>query len=775
MEAKRLLYFADSNFPSVLHERIVSRGYALEPVTDGDELFDRISSLHPALVIAFAKMPGMDGLSLCRQVKGNPSLNDVAILVLSNRKENVRHLYYAAGCDGYYEAPFDDIGIAQRVDEILLNRSSARKLSLTRLVIDYRVNSDLLSISPENLQEGTIFLRANNPLEEGARLKLTVSMAGKTLLDAYGEVIRSEPFRGASSRPSGMAVRLYDLDPATETFLAALTRQQMLAARTWSEIHVEALVDRIERALTQAATQPTSDPILQRAGFDRARLRPWEATAFHAGESESDLEVVGALREAVALIHKIRYHRGRYREFVFFTTQARQKLSAHSEQVLARADAAIDVLASLSQRLTSEGRAEDGQHLATTQGELLQEMVELRTVMGDAKRLSELTAATVAEEDLCPEPEVQNTCRGLVELFDFSAGGRRHEYAALLNPELDLSDLTPFEIVCFMEGRQLAAAVHPTVGAWTRALAVRALQISEFLRYRKPGREVRPDRVEEVIQFSVAALDALLQIQDRYRAEMPQLIGAPGVAPAHLEELAETNHRALKAGAHLSAYFNLHAPPGAPDYNPRLVAAAEAAAKIVKPRMGGPLPVGVVSAGSEKDRAAERASSIASPAVANKEPQNEKPRPLLERLGPAGEWLEDLLDRAREFGLRRLGIIGGLVLLVAAAAIGVYLGFFASPSGGPGGIDLRPFAGILPLTSCEIRKPTVDSERSRTLQCTVKPEWLKKPEEERKESLRKLQEAARARKLKFDKILLVDPGDYTVGFAENDEIEVFAR
>jgi hypothetical protein len=318
--------------------------------------------------------------------------------------------------------------------------------------------------------------------------------------------------------------------------------------------------------------------------------------------------------------------------------------------------------------------------------------------------------------------------------------------------------------------------VHPTIGVWTRALAARALQISEFLRYCKPGREARADRVEEVVQFSLAVLDAVLQLEERYRAEIPQLIGAPGVDPGHLEELAETNHRALRAGARLSAYYNFHAPPGAPDYNPRLVAAADLAARIVKPRMGGPLPVGVASAGPEGERTAERASLSSAPSTAaKKKEKQEAGQPFLERLGPAGEWLEDLLDRAREFGLKRLGIIVGLVLLVAGSGIGVYFGFFSGPSAAPGGVEIKPFASILPLTKCEILKPAVPSERSRTLQCTVKSEWLKKPEDQRKDSLRKLQEAARARKLEFDKILLVDPGDYTVGFAEGGEIEVFAK
>src|SRR5262249_11461424 len=152
--------------------------------------------------------------------------------------------------------------------------------------------------------------------------------------------------------------------------------------------------------------------------------------------------------------------------------------------------------------------------------ELLQRMVELRTVMGEARRSAELIGRVPPDEELCAEEETRVYLRGLAELFDFAAGGPFKPEAKRLNPELDLSEFSDLEVVAYLEARQQATSIHPKVGAWIRALVSRHVQISEFLRYRRPGREVRPDRVEEVLQFSQVAIGALLEAEERYRAEL---------------------------------------------------------------------------------------------------------------------------------------------------------------------------------------------------------------------------------------------------------------
>jgi CheY-like chemotaxis protein len=759
MEPKRILYFRDARFPDALRKRLEGRGYELDSVTSGSELYERSALERPALIIAFAQMPGLDGLALCRQIKENLSLKEIPVFVFSPKKGNTRQQYYAVGCDGYYEAPFDDVSITQRVDELIHDRSGARRLSMARLAIDYLVNPDVLVLSAAELQEGMLFLRSNNPLDVGSRLKLTLSVAAKTLLDAHGEVIRSEPFRGFGARPAGMAIRLYDMDEASQWFLDALTRQALLAGKGWEEPHVEALVDRIASDLGSGAAPGPEEVMLRRAGYDRERLRPWERAAFEGDEDEGDLEVVGALREAVGLVHKLNYHLGRYRELVYVTPGAIARMSAHSEQVLARAEAAGDVLGSLSERLAASGRAEEAQQLVTTQADLLQRMVELRTAMSDARQSAE-AAAPAARDDLFADPEVRSLCLGISELLDLGSGGAHRPGARALPPELDLSELSHFEIVSYMEAGQAATTIHPDVATWARTLAAWHVHIHEFLRYRKPGREIRPDRIEEVLTFSRRAIDAVLGLQDRFRADLQRLSKASSVPRGHLEELSATDWRLLHAAARLSAYASRHTPRGTPDEGPRLKEAADAVARLVPPAGGGgPFPTspspGVVE---EVPPAPEGAPPPPGDrAAARAEP----------RFGRVREWIE-------AFGPRRLALIALAVVVLAGGGLGAYLALSPSEPGGAERVDVRPFAGILPLARCEVRRSPGQEKEVRTLRCIVQGEWLKRPKPERKESLAELVSAVRAKRI-ADQVLLIDASDYTVGVAAEADVEVYDR
>jgi hypothetical protein len=623
-------------------------------------------------------------------------------------------------------------------------------------------------LSATELQENTIFLRANNPLDVGTRLKLTISLAGKTLTDAYGVVLRSEPFRGFSARPSGMAVQLYDVDTSTRQFMEAMTRQKLLSGKTIEGIHVETFADRIAAAVSAGPDAGPLDPLLARAGFQAGALRPWEAPAFYGSILDEDLEVLGSLREAVALIYKLRYHAQRYRELVYVRPSAAAALFAHSEKVLARAEGTGDVLSSLSTRLTGEGQGETAQKLATTQAELLRHMVEIRTLMDTARRSTEAFAPTVQDEHLCPESDVKNLLLGLSELFDFTTPHARKEHARTLNPEIDLSELSGFEVIRLMEARQQAATVHPDVGAWARALAARHIHLSEFLRYRKPGREVRPDRVEEVVEFSKAALGQVSRIEERFRPELQRLASSQTIPRADLEDLSASNHRMLIAAAKLSAYYNLHAPSGAPDYTPRLIQAAEQAARVVPPRGGAtPLPVSAGRAPAAPEAAAdEEATVIGTSMLRPPKPPPEKPA-FFERLGPLGEWIED-------FGPRRLAIIAGAVLVLAGGSVAAILAFSGGPEG-PDRLDVQPFASILPLQSCEIRESQIGDQPLRTLRCAVKSDWKRKPRDTRRDAVRELLGALSKRKVRVDQVLLLDAAnpDNTLGFGKGEEIEVF--
>jgi CheY-like chemotaxis protein len=763
VETRRILYYNDPRFPSGLQELLTSRGYVLDAAQSGVELLERAVRERPVQVIAFARMPGVDGASLCKKIRQSQASQAIPVVVLSPSKENGT-AFFDAGCDGYYEAPFDEIGICQRIDSLVLDRSDARKLAISRFVIDYRSNPDAFSVSVQDLQDMTLFLHSKNPLDEGASLKLSLSVAGKTLMDAYGDVIRSEPFRGFSSRPTGMAIRFRDLDEAAERFLAALTRQHLLAGKGWQETPAEIFMDRIAAQVRPGAESVRVDPILRQSGFERGNLRFWEAAAFAFAEDESaDVELNGAIREAVGLSQKIRYHTAKYGELVYLDRSVYDRLHAHSEQLLTRGDAVGDVLLSLADASAGEALGASGEQLAETQADLLQRMVELRTVMGAARQSAE-SVRTITDDELCPEPEVKIVARGLAEIFDFIGGGPLKADARRLNPELDLSELANFEVLCLMEARQPANAIHPNIGAWARALIARHVHISEFLRYRRPGREVRADRVQEVLQFCPVALEALLAAEERYRREIVAIAGA---AREHLEELAATNHRTLLVAARLCEYYNVHAEVGGHDYGPDLAAAAEAAFGILPTAQpAAPLPVGPPPGAGGVDLGGSEQSSPSAAFAPVQPPPSARPEPL-RRLQ---SWFEGV-------GRRRAWLVLAAVLLLAGGGVALYFAL-SGPKRPPqeSRLDIGPFLRIVPLSSCEMRDSVNEKGvKKRTLRCLVQDSWTKRPQAVRKKSLKDLFAAARDKNIRLDQLLLLDGRENAAGYTDGVDLEVYDR
>jgi CheY-like chemotaxis protein len=65
-------------------------GYAVTFVDDGETALDHARRLSPALLVTEILIPGVDGLTLCRRVRGDVTLRDLPVLVFSILAAGVR-------------------------------------------------------------------------------------------------------------------------------------------------------------------------------------------------------------------------------------------------------------------------------------------------------------------------------------------------------------------------------------------------------------------------------------------------------------------------------------------------------------------------------------------------------------------------------------------------------------------------------------------------------------------------------------------------------------
>lgn len=95
-------------------------GYVVVVAHDGQEAIDTISREHPDLVLLDVMMPKKTGFDVCQEVRANPDLKDILILMLTAKGRDTDIAKgLAMGANGYVIKPFSTRELAQKVRDML--------------------------------------------------------------------------------------------------------------------------------------------------------------------------------------------------------------------------------------------------------------------------------------------------------------------------------------------------------------------------------------------------------------------------------------------------------------------------------------------------------------------------------------------------------------------------------------------------------------------------------------------------------------------------------
>lgn len=99
-------------------------GFEVMQACDAEEAQNVIAKSLPDLILMDIALPGMDGLTLTRQLKGDPATRGVLIVSLTafamkGDEERARE----AGCDGYITKPIDTRTLGSTLTQILESRN----------------------------------------------------------------------------------------------------------------------------------------------------------------------------------------------------------------------------------------------------------------------------------------------------------------------------------------------------------------------------------------------------------------------------------------------------------------------------------------------------------------------------------------------------------------------------------------------------------------------------------------------------------------------------
>ena len=74
----------DKHVGNLLAHFLGGAGYTVVRSGDGASALKAVRESRPDVVITDVLLPGMDGLELCRAIKGNPDTSDTAVIVFSS-------------------------------------------------------------------------------------------------------------------------------------------------------------------------------------------------------------------------------------------------------------------------------------------------------------------------------------------------------------------------------------------------------------------------------------------------------------------------------------------------------------------------------------------------------------------------------------------------------------------------------------------------------------------------------------------------------------------
>lgn len=114
--ARRVLIVDDNPLNVELASYVLQAdGLVVEVAVDGEDALHRIPAFQPDLILMDVQLPGVDGLTLTRQLKAHPSVPFTVVAFTAYAMRGDEEKMRAAGCDGYIAKPIDVATFAAKV------------------------------------------------------------------------------------------------------------------------------------------------------------------------------------------------------------------------------------------------------------------------------------------------------------------------------------------------------------------------------------------------------------------------------------------------------------------------------------------------------------------------------------------------------------------------------------------------------------------------------------------------------------------------------------
>jgi two-component system sensor histidine kinase/response regulator len=165
VQAKRITYFFES----------IQVKYKI--CKNGAEALEYAKKNKPTLLISDIVMPLMDGYELCLQIKEDPELMDIPVILLTSLSDPMDIIKgLQAGADNFITKPYEDDYLKMRINYLLMNRTIRKTHGFGDMSIDimfqgkkFKINSDKKQILDLLLSVYEAAINRNEQLIEAQR------------------------------------------------------------------------------------------------------------------------------------------------------------------------------------------------------------------------------------------------------------------------------------------------------------------------------------------------------------------------------------------------------------------------------------------------------------------------------------------------------------------------------------------------------------------------------------------------------------------------------
>ncbi len=132
---------------------LTPRGYTVNGANDSTGFFDLLEKDTPDLVLLDIKLPGDDGVTICKKMKDRDKFSDIPVIMLSaNDAENDKVNGLDIGADDYVTKPFSLQELHARIRAVLRRKDGVQNIIDVNDEIKMNIEKCEVTVNGENIE-----------------------------------------------------------------------------------------------------------------------------------------------------------------------------------------------------------------------------------------------------------------------------------------------------------------------------------------------------------------------------------------------------------------------------------------------------------------------------------------------------------------------------------------------------------------------------------------------------------------------------------------------